>query len=110
MPASAVRLGVARAPEQYSSKPRREEKGQEFEPEPEEAEPEPLSKPTGEEEHFRLSDPCGGCKVVCVSKGVCLIDYEFAIMHALRATRLEIYREASPTLPGYLLAPANMYR
>ena len=49
--------------------------GQEFEPEPEEPEPEPLSKPT-EEERFRVSDPSGGCKVVCESGGVCLIDCE----------------------------------
>jgi hypothetical protein len=82
----------------------RGEEGQEFEPEPEEPEPEPLSKPTEEEEQFRVSHPSGGCKVVCVSGGVCLIDCEFAIMHAFGAvTRLEMYREASPTLPSTAL-------
>ena len=39
------------------------EEGQDFEPEPKEPRPEPLSKPT-EEELFRVSDPSGGCKVV----------------------------------------------
>ena len=33
------------------------EEGQEFEPKPEEPKPEPLSKPTEEEERFRVSDP-----------------------------------------------------
>ena len=46
------------------------EEGQEFEPEPKEPGPEPLSKPT-EEELFRVSDPSRGCKVV--SRG-CKVD------------------------------------
>ena len=41
---------------------RRGEEGQEFEPELEEPQPEPLSKPTEEEEQFRVSDPRGGAK------------------------------------------------
>jgi hypothetical protein len=60
---------------------RRGDEGQEFEPEPEEPELEPLSKPTEEEERFRVPDSSRGCKVVRVSGGVCLIDCEFAIMH-----------------------------
>jgi hypothetical protein len=46
------------------------EEGQEFEPEPKEPGPEPLSKPT-EEELFRVPDPSGGCKVV---SGGCKVD------------------------------------
>ena len=41
---------------------RRGEEGQEFEPEPEEPELVPLSKPTEEEEQFRVSHPLGGAK------------------------------------------------
>ena len=38
---------------------------------------------------FGCPTPLGGAKS-CVSGDVCLIDCKFAIMHALRATRLEM--------------------
>ena len=65
-----------------------EEEGQEFELEPEEFEPELLSK-LAEEEQLRVFDP-GGCKVVCVCEWGRLSDV-IAAMHALHACKAMVF-------------------